>query len=94
MVALDKYSLDKIEISNPDRLEVVWGLMRPKRQPAKIREIIVAAFYSPPNSRKNPLLLDHLISTTQSLLSKYPDAGLVIGGDKNNLNLSPVAFQE
>ena len=82
VVALEKYSLDKIEISNPDRLEVVWGIVRPKKVPANIKEIIVAAFYSPPKSKKNPLLLDHLISTTQSLLTKYPNAGVVVGGDK------------
>ena len=82
VVALEKYSLDKIEICNPDRLEVVWGIVRPKKVPANIKEIIVAAFYSPPKSKKNPLLLDHLISTTQSLLTKYPNAGVVVGGDK------------
>ena len=44
----------------------------------------------PPKSRKNPLLLDHLLSTTQFLLSKYPNAGVVIGGDKNDLNITPL----
>ena len=64
--------------------------MRLKNGKAKIREIIIAAFYSPPKSRKNPLLLDHLLSTTQFLLSKYPNAGVVIGGDKNDLNITPL----
>ena len=90
VVDLKKYSLDKIEISNPDKVEVVWGLMRPKQLPARFKEIIVAAFYSPPKSPKNPLLLDHLVSNSQFLLTKYPNAALVIGGDKNNLNLSPL----
>ena len=90
VVSLQKYSLDKIEINNPDRVEVVWGLMRPRKLPARFKEIIVAAFYSPPKSPKNPLLLDHLVSNSQSLLTKYPNAALVIGGDKNNLNLSPL----
>ena len=47
-----------------------------------IKEIICAAFYSPPKSRKNSLLLDHLVSTSHHLLSKYLNAGLVLGGDK------------
>ena len=88
VVSLQNFSLEKIEIGNPDKLEVVWGLIRPRNTRAKIREIICAAFYSPPRSRKNPLLLDHLMSTTHFLLSKHPNAGLVLGGDKNNLNIS------
>ena len=32
--------------------------------------------------------MDHLVSTTHYLLSKYPNAGVVIGGDKNNLNIA------
>ena len=62
--------------------------MRPQVAMGKIKEIICAAFYSPPKSRKNSLLLDYLVSTTHYLLSKYPNAGVVIGGDKNNLNIA------
>ena len=43
---------------------------------------------SPPRSRKNSLLLDHLVSTSHYLLSKWPKAGIILGGDKNNLNIS------
>ena len=82
--------MEKLEVSNPDRVEAVFGLLRPKKGTAKIKEIIIAAFYSPPKSRKNPLLLDHLLSTTQFLLSKYPNAGVVLGGDKNDLNITPL----
>ena len=87
---LKEFSLDKIELPNPNKVEVVFGLLRPKKNTCKIKEIIIAAFYSPPNSRKNPQLLDHLLSNSLNLLSKYPNAGLVIGGDKNNLNISPL----
>ena len=69
-------------------MEVVWGIVRPKLASGKVKEIIVAAFYSPPKSRKNNLLIDHLLSTTHFLLTKYPNAGVVIGGDRNNLNIS------
>ena len=88
VVNLEKFTLEKIEVGNPDKLEVIWGLIRPKVNGGRIREIICAAFYSPPKSKKNPLLLDHLMSTTHHLLTKYPSAGLVLGGDKNNLNIS------
>ena len=89
IIVSQKHStLEKLEIGNPDKLEVVWGLVRPQVGVNKAKLIICAAFYSPPKSRKNSLLLDHLISTSHFLLSKYPDAGLVLGGDKNNLNIA------
>ena len=77
VVQLKAFSLDKIEVPNPNKVEVMFGLLRPEKTTCKIKEIIIAAFYSPPNSCKNPLLLDHL-------RSKYPNAGLLIGGDRNN----------
>ena len=66
----------------------MWGLVRPKKSAVTVREIIVAAFYSPPKSKKNSQLLDHLMSTTHFLLAKYPNAGVVLGGEKNDLNIS------
>jgi hypothetical protein len=48
------------------------------------------AFYSPPKSRKKSQLLDHIISTCQSLLTKYPQAGIVIGGDRNEMSITPL----
>ena len=83
-----EFSLEKMSVNIPNNLEVVWGLMRPKKESATIREIIVAAIYAPPHSKKNNQLLDHLLSTTHYLLSRYPRAGLVIGGDKNDLKIS------
>ena len=53
VVSLEKFSLEKIEVSNPHRVEVVFGLLRPKKQNCSIKEIIIAAFYSPPNSKKS-----------------------------------------
>ena len=85
---LREFSLEKIPVIIPHNLEVVWGLLRPKKESESIREIIVAALYSPPHYKKNSKLLDHLLSTTHYLLSLYPRAGLVIGGDKNDLKLS------
>ena len=90
VVNLQQFSLEKIQVNNPYNLEVVWGLMRPKKTTASIKEFIVGSFYSPPHSKKNSKLLDHLLSTVHFLLSKYPNAGVILGGDKNDLNLSPL----
>ena len=88
IVNLKMFTLDKIEVGNPNKLEVVWGIVRPRLAGGNIKEIICAAFYSPPRSKKNSLLLDHLVSTSHYLLSKWPKAGIILGGDKNNLNIS------
>ena len=55
-----------------------------------MREIIVVTFYSPPISKSKPKLLDHIISTCHALLTKHPRAGIVIGGDRNEMNISPL----
>ena len=46
--------------------------------------------YYPPSSKKNRKIIDHLVSTSHFLLSKYPDAALFIGGDINHLPLAPI----
>ena len=87
---LPKFSLEKIEVTIPSSVEVVYGLLRPKQPSTQLREIIVVAFYSPPKSRKKTQLIEHIISTCQSLLTKYPKAGIVIGGDRNEMSISPL----
>ena len=81
----------KLDISNPHNLEVVWGLLRPKYPTAdSVREIIAVSFYCPPKSRQKSKLMDHLVSNCHNLLTKYPNAGLHIGGDKNEWNIGPL----
>ena len=87
---LPQFSLSKIDVIIPKSVEVVYGLLRPKNPAAKIKEIIVVAFYSPPKSKKKTQLIDHIISTCQMLLTRYPRAGVVIGGDKNDMSISPL----
>ena len=50
--------------------------------------MIVVSFYSPPKSRKKSKLLDHILTTLHILLTKYPNAAIIIGADKNDLNIS------
>ena len=91
VVNLAEFSLEKIDVLIPDKLEVVWGLVRPlSNVVTSIREIIVVAFYCPPKSRKKTKLMDHLVTNCHTLLTKYPNAGLVIGGDKNDWKIGPL----
>ena len=56
-----------------------------------IREIIVVFFYSPPpKSNKKSKLVDSILTTTHMLLTEYPTAALIIGEDKNDLDITPL----
>ena len=85
-VRMEKFNISKLNIPIPKSVEVVWGLLKPKVISGKITVIIVCCFYSPPKSRKNPVLLEHITLTLQSLLSTYPQAGVIISGDINNID--------
>ena len=66
-------------------------MLRPKLSDnAIIKEIIVVSFYSPPKSNKKSKLIDHILTATHILLNRYPAAGLIIGGDKNDLDIAPL----
>ena len=69
-------------------MEVVWGLLKPKVVTGKISKIIVCSFYSPPRSKKNPTLIDHLTVTLQFLLKTHSAAGVIISGDRNSIEVS------
>ena len=82
IVDIEKYSPEKVDISIPKNLEVVSA--------THVKSIIAIAFYSPPKSKKKSQVLDHIITTCQMLICKYPDAGLFIGGDRNDLQITPI----
>ena len=87
-VRQDKFSISKLNIPLPRTVEVVWGLVKPKVVTGKISKIIVCCFYSPPKSRKNSVLVDHLTVTLQSLLNIHTDAGVIICGDRKSIDIS------
>ena len=43
-----QFNLEKLPISIPHGLEIVWGILTPKEITGKIKKIIVSCFYSPP----------------------------------------------
>ena len=87
-----KFTCERLNVLVPGNLECVWAIIRPKTatRETQFKEIILCAFYSPPKSRKNAKLLDHLISTLHLLITKYPKCGWVAGGDKNQFPLAPL----
>ena len=85
------YTLDQLDIPNPDKVEMCWGILRPQMpEDCTIKEYLMGAFYCPPNSKKKEKLITHIVNNAHVLMSRFPRAGLYIGGDKNTLNLSPI----
>ena len=87
---LSMYSMEKVEVITPKSVEVTYGLLRAKNTNAKFRDILAVAFYSPPNSKKKMQLLDNMITNIHMLLTKYPKAVVVIGGDRNEMSITPL----
>ena len=80
VVDTSKILFEKLNISIPHNLEIIWGILRPKT-PSVYKVIVVASFYLPPKSKKRTKLFDHVSETLQLLLCKYPQCGILIGGD-------------
>ena len=90
IVNVERFSCEKIPINIPQNLEIVWGLLRPKTPGAKFKTIIACSFYSPPSKGRNSRLIDHVVGTLHFLVAKYPDSAIIIGADKNNMDIRPV----
>ena len=88
IVNTDKFKVEKLDIQIPHHLEIVWALAKPKADEALFKRIILCSFYSPPRSRLRNKLKDHMIGTLQMLTAKYPDCGILVGGDKNKMDIS------
>ena len=74
----------------PKNLEVIWCLLKPKNPTCKYKKIIACSFYSPPDKKKNSKMADHLVSTLHMLYAKHPDSGIILGADRNSMDIRPV----
>ena len=86
-VRTEKFIISKLNIPIPKSIEVVWGLVKPKKITGRIDVIIACCFYSPPKSRKNTALLEHMTHTLQALRVTHPRAGIIMSGDRNSIDM-------
>ena len=70
-------------------LEIIWALVKPL-ETSSIKEIITFSFYLPPKSKAKSRMTDHIVTTLHQLLTTFPQAGIMGGGDRNDWNVSPV----
>ena len=82
----EKYSVSKLNIRIPKPLEVVWAILKVSNPNETMKNIILCSFYSPPNSKKNGQLIDHIAQTYQELMIQHPEARIIFSGDKNSLD--------
>ena len=86
-----RFSCERFNILVPQNFEVVWELLKPKNlNPSLFKKIIACSFYSPPTKGKHSKLADHIVTTLHMLLSKYPDSGIILGADRNNMDITPI----
>lgn len=72
--------------------EVLWLVLKPPRTPRPFSSIIVAVVYYPPGQvrEREKEMIDYISNGIDDLLHDRPSSGIVIAGDFNNLNLSPL----
>ena len=84
------YTVKRLQVntaSGTNSLEVVWTLVTPPSPIRGCKHFICVALYSPPKSKINDKLIDHIEFNLNRLLSVYPGAGIFLGGDVNNLSI-------
>ena len=81
------FHIEKLNIFIPKSIEIVWGILRPKSHSGRINSLITCCFYSPPKSRSKTILVDHITTTLQELLVVHSNAGVLISGDKNEMEM-------
>ena len=91
------FSLKQLTPPNPRKLEICWGMLKLKNPTSEIKMILLCSFYSPPNSRKQTALLEHICENYYRL--KSPTMGFICAGDRNDitvekfLDISPTFHQ-
>ena len=80
-----EFSLTKLDVIQPKNLEVVWGLVRPKKPTECFKGIIICSFYSVPYSKTKKQLIEHITINFTELKTRYKDCYFLTGGDINDL---------
>ena len=84
------FYVTKLDILVPKNLEVVWGLVRPKKQTKDFKGIIVCSFYSVPHSKRKTQLVEHIAINYSELKTVHKNFFFLTGGDKNDLDISNI----
>ncbi|XP_071479390.1 uncharacterized protein [Diadema antillarum] len=86
--ARDLLRPQRLDVTVPPELEIVWVKLHPTRAPRSISFIVAAAIYHPPRSDMADIPIEHLHSTMDSIRTKHQNVGFAIMGDLNDLDIS------
>ena len=77
------------DLENPLYECLLWLSLRPHRLPRKISCIVMGILYSPPDKSAQDQrdTINYLIETLDHARNKFPDCGIVLVGDFNNLDI-------
>ncbi|KAI8485726.1 hypothetical protein Bbelb_365600 [Branchiostoma belcheri] len=78
------------EISVPEPLECLWVNVRPHKLSRQFSSIAICTVYSPPQSPHEDQLVEHLITASDQLRTKYPNIGLTFVGDFNHAKIQDI----
>ncbi|CAB3987629.1 Hypothetical predicted protein [Paramuricea clavata] len=73
-----------------DDYESMWLKVRPRKLPRGFSSILVGIVYRPNNTKDANLLEQRIIEVTDNYLIRYPDAGAIIMGDFNRMNVKSI----
>ena len=75
-----------------DNFECLWLWLRPSHLPRPFSGIAICAVYHPPGLPQNDhqLIKEYLSSTIDSLCNQHPNCGVILLGDFNDLDTSPL----
>jgi len=71
------------DLRNDDH-EVFWIDIKPRRLPRNFSNIIVGVVYHPPSANDNTMK-EYLLSSLESLESKFPNCAIILASDFNTL---------
>ena len=69
----------------PKNVEVCWCLLKFKKPNSSLKSILLCCFYSPPNSRKQSILIDHISEVYYK--NKTSASGFICCGDRNDIKI-------
>ena len=69
------------DLQNDDH-EVLWIDVKPRRLPQNFSNIVMGMVYHPPCTKDNTMK-EYLLSSLESLESKFPNCAIILAGDFN-----------
>ena len=85
LINQSEFTVTQLYPANPHKVEVCWCLLKFKHPMKSLQSILLCCFYSPPNSRKQTRLIDHISEVY--FKNKTSMSGFICAGDRNDIKV-------